>query len=224
MHRLLENLAVPVIWTANDIGVLGPAVLRRMTMCLELRVPNLATRTTLWRRIGETEGVVLADADARRLARLVPAAPAVAATALRAARMAGGGAETTRIIVEGIARAVRGGALPPPEQEPDTTYDPALINADCDLDALTEDLLRPGAPRATSFLLSGPPGAGKSAWVRHLAARMSLPVLQKRASDLLDPYLGGTEQNIAGAFAEAKEAQAFLVFDEADSLLLAAWR
>ena len=37
IHRLLERLAVPVIWTANDIGVLGPAVLRRMTMCLELK-------------------------------------------------------------------------------------------------------------------------------------------------------------------------------------------
>ena len=219
LHRLLEQVRVPMIWTANDIGALGPAVLRRMTMCLELRVPNLATRAQLWRRMGETEGVVLADADTTRLARLVPAAPAVASTALRATRLAGGGAETARIIVEGIARAVQGGALLPPEQEPDTTYDPALINADCDLDALTEDLLRPGAPRATSFLLSGPPGAGKSAWVRHLAGRMGMPVLQKRASDLLNPYLGGTEQNIAGAFAEAKEAQAFLVFDEADSLL-----
>ena len=43
IHRLLEQMAVPVIWTANDISVLGPAVLRRMTMCLELRVPNLVS-------------------------------------------------------------------------------------------------------------------------------------------------------------------------------------
>jgi SpoVK/Ycf46/Vps4 family AAA+-type ATPase len=56
--------------------------------------------------------------------------------------------------------------------------------------------------------------------VRHLAERMGLQVLQKRASDLLNPFLGGTEQNIANAFAEARDASAFLVFDEADSLLL----
>ena len=220
IHRLLERMAVPVIWTANDIGALGPAVLRRMTMCLELRVPNLATRTVLWRRLGDAHGVALCDAEAARLARLVPAAPAVAATALRAARLAGGGAETARLIVEGVARAVRGGGLPAPEPEADTSYDPALVNADGDLIALEADPLRPNAPRAVSFLLAGPPGAGKSAWVRHLAGRMGLPVLQKRASDLLDPYVGGTEQNIAGAFAEARETQAFLVFDEADSLLL----
>ena len=220
VHRLLEKVAVPVIWTANDIGVLGPAVLRRMTMCLELRVPDLRTRAVLWRRMGDSEGVPLRDGDATLLARLVPAAPAVAAASLRATRLAGGGADTTRLIVEGVARAVEGGTLPAPEPEPDGAYDPALVNADHDLGRLVDDLLRPGAPRAVSFLLSGPPGAGKSAWVRHLAGRMGMPVLQKRASDLLDPFVGGTEQNVARAFAEAREARAFLVFDEADGVLL----
>jgi transitional endoplasmic reticulum ATPase len=220
MHRLLERMAVPVIWTANDISVLGPAVLRRMTMCLELKVPNLVTRTRLWRQMGEAEGVLLHDADAARLARLVPAAPAVASTALRATRLADGQAATARLIVEGVARAVHGGALPAPEREHDTFYDPALVNADCDLAALLDRLARLGADRAVSFLLSGPPGSGKSAWVRHMAARMGLQVLQKRASDILDAYVGGTEHNIADAFAEARDTNAFLVFDEADSLLL----
>jgi transitional endoplasmic reticulum ATPase len=48
---------------------------------------------------------------------------------------------------------------------------------------------------------------------------MGLEVLQKRASDLLGPYVGQTEANIAAAFAEAAESGAFLIFDEADSLL-----
>lgn len=220
MHRLLESVPVPIIWTANNIGALGPAVLRRMTMCLELRVPNLATRTMLWRRLGGEHGVVLREADAARLARLVPAAPAVAAGALKATALVGGGAETARLIVEGVARAVHGGGLPVPEPEPDIHYDPQLVNADCDLTELEADLLRPGASPAVSFLLAGPPGTGKSAWVRHVAGRMGLPVLQKRASDLLNPFVGGTELNIARAFAEARDAGGFLVFDEADSMLL----
>ena len=219
MHRLLEQGAVPVIWTANDIGALGPAVLRRMTLCLELRVPDVATRARLWHGMGEAAGVPLTDADAGRLARLVPAAPAVASSALRAARLAGGGAETAQLVAEGVARAVAGGYLPPPEPEPDAGYDPALVNADRDLAGLAASLARPGATRAVSFLLSGPPGTGKTAWARHLAGCLGLEVLQKRASDLLDPYVGGTEQRIAAAFAEAREAGAFLLFDEADSLL-----
>jgi len=220
IHRLLENLPVPVIWTANDISALGPAVLRRMTMCLQIRIPDVAARARLWCRMGEAEGIDLLPKDAARLARLVPAAPAVAASALRAARLSGGGAADVPLIVEGVARAIGRGRLPLPDAEPDGAYDPTLVNADCDLVALTDDLARPGAPRAVSFLLSGPPGAGKSAWVRHLAGRMGLPVLHKRASDLLDAYVGGTEHRIAAAFAEAREARAFLVFDEADSLLL----
>ncbi|WP_395665989.1 AAA family ATPase [Methylocella sp.] len=219
IHRLLERMATPVIWTANNIDVLGPAVLRRMTMCIELKLPGQTTRARLWRRMGEAEGVMLPEADAMRLARLVPAAPAVASTALRATRLAGGDVETARLIVEGVARAVHGGGLPAPEPQLDALYDPDLVNADCDLAALTTSLLRPGASRAVSFLLCGPPGAGKSAWARHLAAQMGLPVLHKRASDLLDRHVGGTEHNIAAAFAEARETRAFLVFDEADSLL-----
>ncbi len=219
MHRLLEQSPVPVVWTANDIGVLGPAVLRRMTMCLELKIPGVAVRARLWRSMGEAEGIALAEADAARLARLVPVAPAVASTALRATRLAGGDASTARLIVEGIARAVAGGRAPAPVAERPDRYDPALVNADRDLLALADRLARPGAPRAVSFLLSGPPGTGKSAFVRHLAGRMGLEVLQKRASDLLGPFVGETEANIAAAFAEAAETGAFLIFDEADSLL-----
>jgi transitional endoplasmic reticulum ATPase len=48
---------------------------------------------------------------------------------------------------------------------------------------------------------------------------MGVPLLQKRASDLLDAFVGGTEHKIAGAFAEARDTGAFLMFDEADSLL-----
>jgi transitional endoplasmic reticulum ATPase len=220
IHRLLERMAVPVVWTANDIGALGRSVLRRMTMCIEMKVPNLVTRTRLWRQMGEAEGLELREADAARPARLVPAAPAVAATALRATRLADGDAETARLIVEGVARAVEGGALPVPEPEHDFAYDPALINADCDIAKLIDRSTQPGAERAVSFLFSGPPGSGKSACVRHFAACMGLPVLQKRASDLLNAMLGGTEHNIADAFAEARDTNAFLVFDEADSLLL----
>ena len=43
--------------------------------------------------------------------------------------------------------------------------------------------------------------------------------MQKRASDLMSMWVGETERNIAEAFAGARDAEAFLVFDEADSLL-----
>ena len=77
MHRLLERTPVPVIWTANNIRALGPAALRRMTLCVEMKVPSVPVRTQLWRGLAEAEGVPLPEADAARLAHLVPAAPAL---------------------------------------------------------------------------------------------------------------------------------------------------
>ena len=81
------------------------------------------------------------------------------------------------------------------------------------------DRLASRGERRFSLCLQGPPGTGKSAFVRYLADRLGLEVVQKRASDLMSPYVGKTEQLIAAAFAEARDSGAFLVFDEADSLL-----
>ena len=40
VHRLLETARVPMIWAANDLQAFSPAVLRRMSMCIEVRLPN----------------------------------------------------------------------------------------------------------------------------------------------------------------------------------------
>lgn len=70
------------------------------------------------------------------------------------------------------------------------------------------------------LLFSGGPGTGKTAFARWLATALGLPLVQKRASDLLSPFVGGTEQLIAAAFEEAEELGALLLLDEADSLFI----
>lgn len=69
------------------------------------------------------------------------------------------------------------------------------------------------------FLLLGTPGSGKIFYAKHIAKSLDMPVLVKRASDLLSKYVGGSEQNIADAFEEATHNQAMLIIDEADSFL-----
>jgi transitional endoplasmic reticulum ATPase len=97
-------------------------------------------------------------------------------------------------------------------------FDPALSSADIDLARLADQVAR-SPVRALSFCLSGPPGAGKSAYARHLAERLDLDVLEKRYSDLSSMWLGESEKTIAAAFEEAADLRAFLIIDEADSLL-----
>jgi transitional endoplasmic reticulum ATPase len=97
-------------------------------------------------------------------------------------------------------------------------FDPTLSSADVDLARLADQVAR-SSSRALSFCLSGPPGAGKSAYARHLAERLDLDVLEKRFSDLSSMWLGESEKTIAAVFEEAADLRAFLIIDEADSLL-----
>ena len=91
-----------------------------------------------------------------------------------------------------------------------------LLNADCDLQRLQDGLARVGEGR---LCLYGPPGTGKTAFGRHIARALDRPLLVKRASDILSPYVGVAEQNIARMFEEARADGAVLLLDEADSLL-----
>ena len=97
-------------------------------------------------------------------------------------------------------------------------FDPALSSADVDLVGLAERA-RTAPTKALSFCLSGPPGTGKSAYARYLAEKLDMEVLDKRYSDLISSYLGESEKAIAHAFEEAADMRAFLILDEADSLL-----
>ena len=216
MNRLLEQNAVPTLWTSNAARHTCPAVLRRMMFALELRQPSPRVRARIWTRLLATHGIEASAEEAASLARKYDVTPGVAAGVIAAARVVDGGdIATVHCGVRSLSRLLSGEA--PPQGTP-SKLNPALIRADIDPAVLAERLAARGA-RRVSLCLNGPPGSGKSAYVRYLAERMGLPVVQKRASDLMSKWVGETEQRIAAAFAEARDAQQFLVFDEADSLL-----
>ena len=215
MHRLLERAPAPTLWTMNDAECVSPTVLRRMMFAFELRPPTSRVRERVWSRQLERHGIAAQPEDSRALAVEFEATPGVAAGATAAARLAGGDVETVRRGVRSLSRVL--GCEKPPQRTPEL-FDPALIRADTDPAALADRSVASGG-RQFSLCLQGPPGTGKSAYVRYLAERLGLEVMQKRTSDLLSMWVGGTERQIADAFAEARDAGAFLVFDEADSLL-----
>ena len=216
MNRILEQTPVPILWTSNAARSTSPVLLRRMTFALELRQPPPKVRERIWARQLKHHGIKASLEDARVLAREFDVTPGVASGVTAAAGVGGGTVADVRRGVRGLARVLSGDA-PPSQRTPDN-YDPALIRADLDPVQLADRLAASGA-RHFSLCLQGPPGTGKSAFIRYLADRLGVEVVQKRASDLMSMWVGGTERNIADAFAEARDAEAFLVFDEADSLL-----
>ena len=95
-------------------------------------------------------------------------------------------------------------------------YDPRFVNVDADLEAIAEGLAQ---SRSGRICLYGPPGTGKSAFGRWVAERLSAPLHAKRVSDIVSPFVGSTERNLARAFREADKMGAVLLLDEVDSFL-----
>ena len=216
VNRLFENNPIPTIWIINDISNIDEAFIRRMSLVLEVKTPPPSTRQQIWSRVLEKNGITFPQEEMQTLAELnIP--PAVIDSAARFAKQTGGSAEDFRFAAHGIIHAMRGGR-PLPQPEKNEVFQPGLTHADLDLKNLTERLVGTKS-RAFSLCLYGPPGTGKSAYLRYLAEQLGMPVLLKRASDLLDMFVGNSEKQIARAFAEAQDREAFLIFDEADSLL-----
>lgn len=67
------------------------------------------------------------------------------------------------------------------------------------------------------MLFYGLSGTGKTELARYISTVLGKPLLLKRCSDLLGPYVGQTERLIAEAFEEAESTDSILLFDEADS-------
>ena len=96
------------------------------------------------------------------------------------------------------------------------TYRLDALNPDYDLVALQEALTKQPKGR---ICLYGRPGTGKSEFARHIADKLDIPLITKRASDLLDPYLGMTERHLSEMFEQANDEESILLLDEADSFL-----
>lgn len=70
-----------------------------------------------------------------------------------------------------------------------------------------------------NILLWGPPGAGKTEFVKYLAEKAGHKVKTLMGSDLLSCWVGATEKNIAQAFREAQDDKSILFLDEIDGMV-----
>jgi transitional endoplasmic reticulum ATPase len=94
LHRMLETNPVPVLWTTNDITSCDPALLRRMTLTVEARIPRPRVREHVWKRLAERNDLPLSADKIRELAQDIEAPPALVAGALDVAQLTGGDLST----------------------------------------------------------------------------------------------------------------------------------
>ncbi|WP_201495700.1 AAA family ATPase [Rubrivivax sp. A210] len=220
VNKLLESNPVPTFWVTNHLHAIDPAYRRRFDYVLHLDVPPTSVRLRVVEH--HTAGLGLSRQWREDAAGHPDMAPAVVARAAKVSQLVCGGAPElaaervmTRLM-NNTLQALGAHVIKPCAQADTIAYDLELLNTDCDLLRLREGLRQVGEGR---ICLYGPPGTGKSAFGRHLAAALDRPLLVKRASDVLSPYVGMAEKNIAAMFEEAETEGAVLLFDEADSLL-----
>ncbi len=73
--------------------------------------------------------------------------------------------------------------------------------------------------RGMALNLYGPPGTGKTFAAEAIADYLSRAIIRIDYAQIESRFVGDTPKNVSAAFAAAREAEAVLFFDEADSML-----
>ena len=214
MNQLLENNNVPMIWLSNSVSGIDPAFLRRFDLILEMPDLPLKNKSALITQL--TEGK-LSPAYVQHFAKVRSLTPAILSRTIRVAKELNTSnfAETLLMMFNQTLKSQN-----KPKIEPlvlgKADYNLDYVACNDNIHHISEGLKRSKKGRICCY---GPPGTGKTAWAAWLAEQLDMPLLLRQGSDLLNPYVGGTEQNIAQAFEQAKADNALLVLDEVDTFL-----
>lgn len=214
----LETNQVPTIWICNSIRDFEPAYIRRFDYCVRFDLPAAKYRR---KHMQAKLGNYWSDAMVQQMAKHVGASPAMITRTAEIVSSAGAKDDKAykgklalqllnqKLTALGYAEAQLTG-------EDHAAFKPEYVNAEVDLEMMALNLER---LREGRICVYGPPGTGKTAFGHWLADKLSMPHLAYRASDLLAPHVGETEQQIAQAFARARADGAVLQFDEVDTFL-----
>ena len=220
INRILEENPVPCFWLTNDVTVMDDAMIRRFDVVIRLNSPPKAKRERIIRACSED---CLDDAMVTRLSEHDRVTPAIMTRAMRVTQILRADNEVidpnhvvSRLVDATIeAQGFRSTndvlRLPLPD-----TYSVQFLNTDHDLAGLVDGLRRHPHARLCFY---GPPGTGKTAAGQWIARELGLPLMVKQVSDIVSPYIGETERNLAKVFRQAREEQGVLLIDEVDSFL-----
>lgn len=220
VNTLLETNPVPAFWVTNRIDAIDPAYRRRFDVVLHVEVPPVEVRRSIVRN--HTRDVPVDDGWRDVVAHHPKLTPAIVSRAVRVYSLMDddqprpeASATLTRLM-NGTLQLMGYKRLEPQSAQLPIDYRLDALSANADLQSVCDGLGRVGSGR---LLLYGPPGTGKTAYARHVARVLDRPVMVRRASDILAPLVGVSEQLIAKMFEEAADSGAVLCLDEADSLL-----
>jgi SpoVK/Ycf46/Vps4 family AAA+-type ATPase len=218
INRTLENNPVPAIWISNRVGQIDKAYLRRFDYSVSFPTPPHSVRSTIARH--HLDCFDPPQAWIERLAANESIIPAQFERAAKVARIAStsDNVRAMELVEQTLDRSITllGQRRTPSRNILRTGYSLEWLNTDIVIESLVEGVKR--RPRGT-FCFYGSAGTGKSELARYMSDQIGKPMILKRASDILSKWVGESEQNIARMFSEARQQNAVLLLDEADSFL-----
>jgi len=222
-NQLLEENPAPVIWISNNVRSVDPAFLRRFDFIVEIEGKAGDRQSAKIEQV--LSGLPVTPDWVTQAAYQSWMTPALA----RNLTEVGQYLPAKQLIrnqqrLEAIIRQrlqVMGESKPArvlkSQKKPDfPAFKAEWINTRPSLHNVERLVRNEGAAR---ICLYGPPGAGKTAYAEELARRLNKPFMLRSGSDLLNRYLGQTEENIVEMFDEAERTRAVLLLDEADTFL-----
>jgi len=220
INKLLEGNQIPSFWLSNNLRCLDNAFIRRFDYVIELNAPPRSVRSKILDQY--LEGIEVSTAWKSNMAEheyLNPAVVERAAKVLEVAKNRQPELDTEKALKRIMGNTLEALGLsrsPRNAMQSVTDYRLEILNTDCNIADVCEGLREHGEGR---LCLYGAPGTGKSAFGRYLAEKLDRPLMVRRASDILSPYVGVAEKNMAKMFREASEENAVLLLDEADTFL-----
>ena len=240
---LLAYLPVVFLGTSKPLGKEATSLLKARFYRISIPEADNASQLRLWQEAAENRGAVFSgDVSLGEIVSKFTLSPGRIIEAVNNCIMSGAGEENGEAghilkksqLEEQIRRicSVAFGEnakrLSSPFEWEDLIVDPEsekLLRMVCDrvrLKSRVNDDFGFGRKlpygRGIAVVLYGPPGTGKTMAAQVLAKELGLDIYRIDLSQISSKYIGETEKNLGAVFDAAKNSNAILFFDEADSL------
>jgi transitional endoplasmic reticulum ATPase len=233
INQFLDEKRGHFIWITNKVDRIPESTLRRFDSNIELPRLQMEQKIRIWSKLTKKNKVRhLTSEHFRSLANKYDITPAMIQSTLNVVAPISRARNATpsyviELIEHEIKTAKRIISVTQKQGACITKkYSTEFLNTSIPIRNI-ESLLRDFVSRRRSWsevhgirlLFEGVPGTGKTELAKRLANELEMPLIIKRASDILGCYVGETEKNIAMAFAEAESSDSILFLDEFDSFL-----
>ena len=239
LNFFLEQIKMPIIWISNNIAWVEKSTLRRFNYSIQFERPDAEKRREVWDSVineHDAKSFMPEDAVKKLSEELSITAGGITQAVVGTKKLLESGCKvdpikTVRTIAEAQAALldldIEYANRDKESRAPSYLLD--VLNIDTNMDKVLkvarafdtkwQTMQEGDKPDSLNMLLYGAPGTGKTEFAKHLARTLNRKLIIKKASDLLNCFVGGTEQRIRAMFKDAEEKKAILFLDEADSLI-----